>query len=180
MKFKKQKQLKDLGFTLIELLVVISIIGLLASIITASLGTARAKARDVKRRADSKQIETALNLYYSDYGSWPNSSGWKCFGAPSSETCWTGSYTGLDSIVTAMQPYMSTFPTTGATPGNWAYNRFLYYSSVAANSIISGNPAGAYLMWYKENTMAASECQSVYPPQHYDAYWYCYEFVGSP
>ncbi len=55
-KFKK-------GFTLIELLAVVAIIGLLASIILASLSTARRKARDARRLADIKQIQLALELY---------------------------------------------------------------------------------------------------------------------
>lgn len=54
------------GFTLIELLVVIAIIGLLSSIILASLNNARIKSRDARRLADTKQIQTALELYYSD------------------------------------------------------------------------------------------------------------------
>ena len=57
---------KQSGFTLIELLVVIAIIGLLASIILASLNTARAKGRDARRLADLHSIETALALYASD------------------------------------------------------------------------------------------------------------------
>jgi prepilin-type N-terminal cleavage/methylation domain-containing protein len=52
-----------LGFTLIELLVVIAIIGVLASIVLASLNTARVKARDARRIADIKQIQLALELY---------------------------------------------------------------------------------------------------------------------
>src|SRR3989338_3128827 len=52
------------GFTLIELLVVISIIGLLSSVVLASLNNARAKARDTRRIQDFKQISTALYLYY--------------------------------------------------------------------------------------------------------------------
>ncbi len=52
------------GFTLIELLVVIAIIGLLASIVLASLNSARQKSRDARRIADVKQLQLALELYY--------------------------------------------------------------------------------------------------------------------
>lgn len=51
------------GFTLIELLVVIAIIGILASIVLASLNSARRKSRDARRIADIKQIQLALELY---------------------------------------------------------------------------------------------------------------------
>src|SRR3989338_5409213 len=60
------------AFTLIELLVVISVIGLLASIVLVSLNSARAKARDAKRLTDLAQIKKALELYYDDNGSYPN------------------------------------------------------------------------------------------------------------
>jgi prepilin-type N-terminal cleavage/methylation domain-containing protein len=59
------------GFTLIELLVVIAIIGILASIITVSLTSARAKGRDAKRVADIRTIQLALENYYSDNGYYP-------------------------------------------------------------------------------------------------------------
>ncbi|MEK7652288.1 MAG: type II secretion system protein [Patescibacteria group bacterium] len=73
--FKETKRKDQKGFTLIELLVVIAIIGLLASVVMMSLGLARAKARDVKRRADLKQIMTAMELYYSDYNTFQVSGG---------------------------------------------------------------------------------------------------------
>ena len=63
--------MKNKGFTLIELLVVIAIIGLLASIVMVSLNSARAKARDVNRKSALKQIQTALELYYDKYGTYP-------------------------------------------------------------------------------------------------------------
>jgi type II secretion system protein G len=59
------------GFTLIELLVVIAIIGMLSSVILSSLNGARKKARDARRLADLKQVQTALELYYSDNVAYP-------------------------------------------------------------------------------------------------------------
>lgn len=59
------------GFTLIELLVVIAIIGLLSTLAVVALGSAREKARDSKRLSDIKQVQTALELYYTDQGSYP-------------------------------------------------------------------------------------------------------------
>ncbi|MBI3442189.1 MAG: type II secretion system protein [Candidatus Sungbacteria bacterium] len=61
------------GFTLIELLVVISIISLLASIVLASLNSARVKARDVRRKADLRQLELAIQFYYDTAGTFPPS-----------------------------------------------------------------------------------------------------------
>jgi len=62
---------KTRGFTLIELLVVIAIIGLLSSVILASLNSARKKSRDARREADLKEIQTALELYYNDVNKYP-------------------------------------------------------------------------------------------------------------
>src|SRR3989344_4259356 len=64
-------QLQNKGFTLIELLVVIAIIGLLSSIVLASLNSARQKARDARRIADFNQIRTALELFYDTYRRYP-------------------------------------------------------------------------------------------------------------
>ncbi len=67
----KVKQKTQKGFTLIELLVVIAIIGLLASVVLLALGSARQKARDAKRVADVRQIQSALELFYNDNNRYP-------------------------------------------------------------------------------------------------------------
>ena len=58
------------GFTLIELLVVISIIGLLSSVVLASLSSARAKAKDAAIKQNVAQMTRLMALNYSDYGSY--------------------------------------------------------------------------------------------------------------
>lgn len=60
------------GFTLIELLVVIAIIGILSSVVLASLNSARKKGRDARRIADVKQLQLALELYYDTNSSYPS------------------------------------------------------------------------------------------------------------
>jgi prepilin-type N-terminal cleavage/methylation domain-containing protein len=59
------------GFTLIELLVVIAIIGILSSVVLASLGGARSKSRDARRLSDMKQFQLALELYYDTNREYP-------------------------------------------------------------------------------------------------------------
>ena len=68
---RRKKQHPTAGFTLIELLVVIAIIGILSSVVLASLSSARAKSRDARRMSDLRQVQTALELYYSDFGRYP-------------------------------------------------------------------------------------------------------------
>lgn len=63
--------MKQRGFTLIELLVVIAIIGILSSVVLASLNSARQKGRDAKRVSDISQIKLALELYFDSNRSYP-------------------------------------------------------------------------------------------------------------
>lgn len=167
------------AFTLVELLVVVAIIGLLSSVAAVSMSNARIAGRDAKRLGDKRAIITALNAYYSDNGSWPASSNsWICYGAPTTESCWGGSYNGLDSFKTAMTPYMSSSPTTGTVSGNNAYNRYLYAYSATVPPI--GSLYGAVLVWPKENQITSAECPSPSVITKLDKYWYCYEYLGAP
>jgi prepilin-type N-terminal cleavage/methylation domain-containing protein len=67
---------KKSAFTLVELLVVIAIIGLIATLSVIALGNARSKSRDSKRVSDIKQVQTALELFFSDQGRYPTSEEW--------------------------------------------------------------------------------------------------------
>ncbi|MEI7513115.1 MAG: type II secretion system protein [bacterium] len=57
------------GFTLIELLVVIAIIGILSSVVLASLNTARNKGKDAKFQSEVAGMRAATEMVYSDNGS---------------------------------------------------------------------------------------------------------------
>ena len=107
------------GFTLIELLVVISIIGLLASIVVASLGGARKSGRDAKAKAEIRQIQTAIELCYNRLtpGAYPD------FTGSTSATPWVNVSGGPTSIGPADcggTTYMSPVPTTsGVNQYQW-------------------------------------------------------------
>ena len=104
------------GFTLIELLVVIAIIGLLSTLAVVALGSARTKARDSKRLADLKQLQTALELYYTDNNAYPPAPSPRLLG-DANNACLNASgfaATGCSS------PYMGQVPTDPKS-GNYTY-----------------------------------------------------------
>lgn len=104
-------QTKNQGFTLIELLVVIAIIGMLSSVILASLNSARNKARDARRLSDLKQIQIALELYYDTNRSYPNP-GWGWRSQCSNWGPGGGVGYAKDQVIPGLTPtYMSVFPT---------------------------------------------------------------------
>lgn len=77
MKFNLPKSNNQKGFTLIELLVVVAVIGALSGIVVSMISTGgfRDKANDAQRISHLKQIQTALELYFSDFRAYPNT-GW--------------------------------------------------------------------------------------------------------
>lgn len=124
--------MKQKGFTLIELLVVISIIGLLASVVLISLNNARKKARDAKRIADMHQLQTALDVYYTNNGGAYPSGDSDQIDSTGTYNCGGWDTSSVDPFITALSSagVMSKAPVDplnqGAGCGTYAYRYYRY------------------------------------------------------
>lgn len=66
------------GFTLIELLVVLAIVSLLMSAVLASLSTARARSRDLRRLQELRSMQKAMEIFYASNNRYPDVSTAAC------------------------------------------------------------------------------------------------------
>ncbi|MDD2656398.1 MAG: prepilin-type N-terminal cleavage/methylation domain-containing protein [Patescibacteria group bacterium] len=114
------------GFTLIELLVVIAIIGVLSTLAVVALGSARQKANDAKRLSDIKQVQTALELYYTDNNHYPTSTAAVALG-DTAAACLNNSDLGWAAAGCAT-PYM------GLVPKGPGTNEFYQYTSTGTGT----------------------------------------------
>lgn len=113
MKEKKSITYFSKGFTLIELLVVVAIIGILATVVLASLGSARERARSAKAQSEINQMRTimvaaqintnrTLGQITGRFGS-----GDPCSTDIDSSACITQWEVAIDSLVNAEDPSQS-------------------------------------------------------------------------
>ena len=129
------------GFTLIELLVVISIIGILASLVLANLNTARAKARNVQRRSDLKQVQVALELYYDTNKAYPTTNAWwgNCSDYGSHPT--TGANGWVPNLAPTYMAQLPVDPRYNGSGGCYLYNsNGLDYKLLAHQTMEVGCP----------------------------------------
>lgn len=135
------------GFTLIELLVVIAIIGILSSVVLASLNSARQKARDTRRISDLYQMRSAIETFYSVNGSYPSIGVW----VSSCDSSW-------GTLQSALSPYMSTLPVDPVNSGcaPWVTGQYGYaYRGGAA----IGTPDKYSLVAQVEDQSNPNRCQ---------------------
>jgi type II secretion system protein G len=126
MKINKQR-----GFTLIELLVVVAIIGLLSSVVLASLNSAREKARVAKAKMELRQFQSAVEMYYDTNGSYPCPGHWYPGASGDPTSC----------LASALASYIK-FPSTDPW-GNY-YIWHLHPGTCECTSFVSMGPNKVY------------------------------------
>ncbi len=127
------------GFTLIELLVVIAIIGLLASIVLASLSSVRAKARDARRLSDINQLVTAIEMYYIDNNIYPLCAG--------NTVCSTTGYADDLAALQVVPTYISSIPKDPTNvDGQYGYYYARGYKPTSSNSYVNTGSNQNYIV----------------------------------
>lgn len=120
------------GFTLIEMLVVIAIISILIGIGINTFTIAQKKARDVKRKADLRSIQVALELYKQDKGVYP----------PMTCTGNTSAYQLAETVFGCTADFSSYLPSVPKDPtGNLCPSGWFYQSTSCRGYFYTSNPS---------------------------------------
>jgi prepilin-type N-terminal cleavage/methylation domain-containing protein len=140
------------GFTLIELLVVIAIIGLLSSVVLASMNSARKKSRDARRQQDLKSMQVALELFFDTAGGYPvQTTATDLVAAAQASTALVG--TGVPPTSTAALVSAGSIGSIANDPTTGRY--YYYVSSAAAPTFATSYCLGGFV---EASTAAQSSC----------------------
>ncbi len=143
------------GFTLIELLVVIAIIGILSSVVLASLNSARNKGSDAAIKAELNSTRAQAELFYDTASTY-------------SSVCTTGT-NNISAIMSSVAKKLSSTNTVGSTTQAFSYNSgggvgsaVCHDSASAWAAIVSlKTPTTASAGWCVDSTGASKEATSL-------------------
>ncbi len=143
------------GFTLIELLVVIAIIGILASVILASLNSARAKGTDAAVKSDLENARPQAEIYYD-----ANSSSY----LNACTTATSASPGGINTMLadaatkaTPSTPLVTAFATAGTATTVVCHDQATGWAAAAPLKSV------ANMFWCVDSTGKAEQTASVLP-----------------
>lgn len=113
---------RAVGFTLIELLVAISIVSIVFGVILTSAAAIAKNSRDTQRKADLKNIQSALQQYYADQNFFPENA--FVLSSAGSLTSSKGNFT--TPLPSPVKTYLSILPKdpTSGTITPYLYNAF--------------------------------------------------------